>query len=405
MIRLLFLFIVLGLGLFAGTQYAGQQGYVLISIANKTLEMSVTTLVILMIATLAGLFFLEYLIKKLLRASSTTWNWFSVRKQRHSRRYTNEGIVKLLEGDWKQAERKVTRWANYHDMPQLCYLIAAEAAHGMGKTKQRDHYLALAAQQKDAALAVELTRAKQQLSEKNWSAALDTLTQLHRDHPDHLMIIKLLKQVYLALEQWQPLLDLLPKLVKAQLLTRSEAEQLTLTAQQGILTTVASEKGSEGLLTYWSGLPKKLKNQPAMVATLVQQLMKRKADHQAFTLIKEGLKKQPSPELYALLPQLNIPDHHPITAFLQQQLRQDSNNPDLHSALGQLLLRSQQWQDAQQHLEKALSIRPDASDYAYLAEVLDQQNRPQAAHDVARKALSLFTKQKDNQHSLILHEQ
>ena len=61
MFRLIFLFVVLGLGLFAGTQYAGQQGYVLISVANKTIEMSVTTLVIFVIAALAALFGLEYL--------------------------------------------------------------------------------------------------------------------------------------------------------------------------------------------------------------------------------------------------------------------------------------------------------------------------------------------------------
>ncbi|EKO3593796.1 heme biosynthesis protein HemY, partial [Vibrio metschnikovii] len=47
MIRLLFLLVVLGLGLFVGSQYAGQQGYVLISIANTSIEMSVTTLIIL----------------------------------------------------------------------------------------------------------------------------------------------------------------------------------------------------------------------------------------------------------------------------------------------------------------------------------------------------------------------
>ncbi|EVU12227.1 hemY family protein, partial [Vibrio parahaemolyticus V-223/04] len=68
MIRLIFLFVVLGAGLFVGTQFSGQQGYVLISIANKTIEMSVTTLVIFVIATLAGLFLLEYLIKKLVYA-------------------------------------------------------------------------------------------------------------------------------------------------------------------------------------------------------------------------------------------------------------------------------------------------------------------------------------------------
>ncbi|KOO11856.1 hypothetical protein AKJ18_26975, partial [Vibrio xuii] len=60
MFRIIFLFVVLGAGLFAGTQYSGQQGYVLISIAEKTIEMSVTTLVIFIIAALAALFFLEF---------------------------------------------------------------------------------------------------------------------------------------------------------------------------------------------------------------------------------------------------------------------------------------------------------------------------------------------------------
>ena len=101
MFRLIFLFIVLGAGLYAGSQYSGQQGYVLISIANQTIEMSVTTLVIFVIAALAALFALEYVIKKIFYASSATWNYFSVRKLRRSRRYTNEGIIKLLEGDFK----------------------------------------------------------------------------------------------------------------------------------------------------------------------------------------------------------------------------------------------------------------------------------------------------------------
>lgn len=64
MIRSIFLFVVLGIGLFVGTQYAGQQGYVLISVAGKTIEMSVTTLVVMVIALLAVLFGIEFLIKK-----------------------------------------------------------------------------------------------------------------------------------------------------------------------------------------------------------------------------------------------------------------------------------------------------------------------------------------------------
>ena len=218
MIRLIFLFIVLGAGLFVGTQFTGQQGYVLISMADKTIEMSVTTLVVFVIAALAALFVLEYIIKKILYTSVTTFNYFSVRKMRRSRRYTNEGIVKLLEGDWKLAEKKVTRWANYHDMPLLCYLVASEAALGQGDKAKRDHYLELASQQENSDLAVQLTRAKKAEREEEWELAASTLETLKAEHPSNTIALSLLKTTYRELGEWQALIDLLPKLNKTKLI-------------------------------------------------------------------------------------------------------------------------------------------------------------------------------------------
>ncbi|WP_165312604.1 heme biosynthesis protein HemY [Vibrio ziniensis] len=390
MIRLIFLFVVLGAGLFIGTQYSGQQGYVLISIANTTIEMSVTTLVIFIIGALAALFALEFVVKKFFYMSFNTWNWFSIRKLRRSRRYTNQAIIKLLEGDWKQAEKKVTRWASHHDMPLLCYLVASEAANGMGDRKKRDHYLELAAKQENATLAVELTRAKQQIGDGEYDKATQTLDSLQRQHPDNTIILNLLKQTYLHNKEWQPLLDLLPKLVKAKRLTETEAEKLTLTAQCGALEAIASQKGTEGLLAHWNGLARKLKAEPALVTALIQQLIKRKADNEAFTLIKENLKKQATPELYALIPELNLSDRYPAIVMLKEALRRDARNAEAHSAIGQLYVREQEWKQAQEHLEQALSLRSNVSDYAYLADALQHQNLTHAAHDVTRKALSLL---------------
>ncbi|MGL4223559.1 MAG: heme biosynthesis protein HemY [Vibrio sp.] len=390
MIRLIFLFAVLGLGLFVGTQYTGQQGYVLISIANHTLEMSVTTLVIFIIAALAGLFALEWAVKKILRTGFYTWNWFSVRKQRHSRRYTNQAIIKLLEGNWAQAEKKATRWANYHDMPLLCYLTAAEAAHGMGNHSKRDHYLALAAKQPHATLTVELTRAKQQISQGDHAAALNTLTQLEQSYPQHPLRLRLLQQCYQALAKWQAQLDLLPQLTKAKLITNAEAQQLELTAQAAIVHEVASQQGRDGLVQYWSKMPSKLKTDPDLLASVIPMFIQYQADDQAFSILKPCLNKHNLPALYALLPQLNLSDRQPLIRLLQQALQRDQHNAPAHSALGQLYLREAQWADAQHHLEQALSLRSDVSDYAYLAEALDQQTLTRAAHDVARKALSLL---------------
>lgn len=391
MFRFIFLFAVLGVGLFLGTQYSGQQGYVLISIANKTIEMSVNTLVIFIILTLAALFGLEFIIKKALRASSTTWNWFSVRKLKRSRRYTNEGIIKLLEGDFKLAEKKVTRWANHHDMPLLCYLVASEAAQGMGNAKQRDHYLSLAAEQADSTLAVELTRAKQQMHDHDYPAAFDTLTTLRHNYPSNTILLNLLKTVYIELKLWQPLIDLLPKLLKYKLITKEEQATLVQKAQCGILHEVATQNGSEGLINQWNTLPRKTKSDSHLIECFAKLLISRQADNEAFTLLKETLKKQPSSQLYSLLPELKLQDSHPVVTFLEGIIIKDSDNADAHSALAQFYLRNEKWQEAQSHLEHALSLRSKVSDYGYLSEALEKQNLTKAAHEVSKKALTLIS--------------
>ncbi|MEZ8722129.1 heme biosynthesis protein HemY [Vibrio pomeroyi] len=389
MIRLIFLFLVLGAGLFVGTQFSGQQGYVLISIANKTIEMSVTTMAIFVIALLAALFGLEYLFKKLIYASSTTWNWFSVRKLKRSRRYTNEGIIKLLEGDWKGAEKKVTRWANHHDMPLLCYLVASQAAHEQGNTAERDKYIELASQQDDSLLAVELTKAKQQISESNYEAAFDTLSNLKGSHPNNTAVLGLLKATYMQLKLWQPLLELTPKLSKNKLLTVDEQRELEQKAQCGLLHDVAQQQGSEGLISHWNKLPRKQKQSSHLVSCFVKQLIARKADSEAFTVIKENIAKNGSNELYMLLPELNLADHHPVVVMLERAISKDSNNAEAHSALAQFYLREQKWAEAQSHFEKALALRSNVSDYGYLSDALEKQNLTKAAHEVSRKALAL----------------
>lgn len=389
MIRMIFLFLILGFGLFVGTQFSGQQGYVLISIANQTLEMSVTTLVIFVIALLAVLFGLEYLFKSVIHASSSTWNWFSVRKLRRSRRFTNEGIIKLLEGDWKSAEKKVTRWANHHDMPLLCYLVASEAAQGQGDKAKRDKYLELASQQEDAYLAVELTRAKQLVQDGEFETAFDTLQTLEGKYPHNSIALNLLKVTYTQLKLWQPLIDLLPRLRKAKVSTDEELQGLMFTGQKGLLDDVAKQSGSEGLIKHWNSLPRKLKQDSNLLICFIRHLIDRSADFEAFTIIKESIKKHASKEMYGLLSELKLPDPHPVVVMLENTLKKESGNGDVHSALGQQYLKQDKWPEAQIHFEKALEIRSDIADYTYLSDVLELQDQSKAAHEVSRKALTL----------------
>ncbi|WED21766.1 heme biosynthesis protein HemY [Vibrio sp. JC009] len=390
MIRAIFLFAVLGLGLFLGTQYSGQQGYVLISIADKTIEMSVTTMVVFIVALLAVLFGLEYLIKKTLYATSFTLNWFSARKMRKARLHTNEGIVKLMEGDWKGAEKNVTRWANHHDMPLLCYLIASEAAQEMGNEEKRERYLELADKQGSSGLAVQLTKARQFARSERYDLALDVLTELKATHPTNPVILNLLKSCYVKLGQWKPLLDMLHKLEKANLVGHKEREELFLKGQCGLMEDLAQQEGSEGLLSHWnSALSRKEKQKTQLVVCLAKQLMTRKADSEAFIILRDTMKKNKDNELVEVLPELNLPDMHPVVVLLEKIVKSDGQNATAYSAIAQIKLREEKWAEAQQYLEKALSVRADVSDYAYLAKALEKQDLTQAANDVSRQALTL----------------
>lgn len=391
MIRILFLFILLGLGLYVGAQYTDQQGYALLSAGGKTIEMSVTAFVILMFLVLMVLFGLELIIKKILSFSSDTRNWFSVRKLKRSRRFTNEGILKLMEGDWKQAEKKVTKWAKHHDMPLLCYLIAAQAAQEQGKTEKRERYLSLASEQDNSLLAVELTRAKLFAERGDYQHALTALKPLSFEYYQNPVLLKLLKDTYVQLGQWESLLSLLPNLKRGKQLTDAEELQLTEKSYCGLLSDTAQQRGNEGLLDRWNDLPKTIRFSEKVRGHLVQLLIARNASNEALELIQEYVKKYPETELYSLLPQLELSDNAPAIELTKKVLAKNDSNANALSALGRLYLEEKRWPEAQTQLEKALSLRSSVSDYGYLADALVKQNKHQAAHDVSKKALSLIT--------------
>lgn len=389
MIRLLLLAIVLVGGLIVGTTFADQQGYVLISVAETTIEMSLTTLVLFIGALIAGCFLLAIVVKRILSVSNFTRGWFSARHLRKARYNTFKGMIKLHEGEWKEAERLITKGGRHNDFPLLNYLAAAEAAQGRQHIEQRDAYLKLASEQPGSHLAVALTSAKLQMREEQYEFALATLQSVNVDYPHNPVLLDLLKDCYLALNEWQALKNIIHPLTKGNLITEQQALELEEKVECGILALIATNKGTTGLLDHWQSLPKKLKKHIPILVCLIRQLHNRKADSEAYILLRDNLKKRSDDRLIELLPTLNLPDYHPATVLLEDLARYYIRNPIIQSTLAQLYMRTQKWQPAREHFEAALAIREDMSDYAYLARVLDKQNRKQAAADISRKALTM----------------
>ncbi|MGR5488296.1 heme biosynthesis protein HemY, partial [Vibrio alfacsensis] len=146
--------------------------------------------------------------------------------------------------------------------------------------------------------------------EEEWEVAASTLETLKAEHPNNSIVLSLQKTTYRELGEWQALIDLLPKLHKAKLIDELEQNELNERAQCGLLEDIASQQGSEGLINHWNKLPRKTRQSTHLVGCFSKQLIARKADAEAFTVIKETLKKQGHDDLYKVLPELNLADTH-----------------------------------------------------------------------------------------------
>nr|WP_086939225.1 heme biosynthesis HemY N-terminal domain-containing protein [Thaumasiovibrio occultus] len=391
MLRLILLVITVAAGLAAGPLLKGQQGYVLISTANSTIETSIPVLIFMMAALFIGIILVLNILKFVFSLFGRTRGFFDSRKQRKSREQLAVSQAKLLEGDWKQAEKLAVKYAPHSDNPQLNFLTAAQAAQGRGDVEQRNKYLIEADASKGSVLAVNLTRARLQLEQNELDDARHTLETLRDNFAQNGVVLGLLRDCYLAQQDYQPLVHLLPALKKAKLMDDAAYEQLCIEAECGVMGQIASLRGSEGLLSYWHSLKKAQRQNPVLLASFVKEMISRQADEQAYTIIKETLKKVPSPEIMALIPQLKLTDYHPVITMLNGVLKNQADNAVAFSTLGQLYLRDGKLEEAKAQFEKAVELSPNVSDYAYLADVHERLKESDKAAEISRKGLLLAT--------------
>lgn len=389
MIKILLLVLTLIAGLAVAPHIAGNQGYVLITIADNIFEMSVSTLLVLFFILVCALFTLEFILRKLFAIPTSANKWILTRKTSKARELTNSGLLKLLEGDWKQAEKLVVKGAEHADAPLLNYLAAAEAAQYRGDVESRDHYLQLASDYKGNSLATSLTRAKLQFHQGQYEQALASLKDLQESHPRNKILLSLLKDTYVQLNDWQALLKLMPTLTRNDVLTEKQASQLSVDAECGLMTHIVNQQGTAGLLKHWSGLSRQNKHQTPIVAFLVKELIKQESDSAAYTILREAIKKRPDEELISLIPQLNLTDYHPVINKLNELLKVNENNAAIHSALGQLYYRTNSWENARKHFEKTLEGRQNVNDYAWLVDTLEKLDDTGTANQISREALKI----------------
>lgn len=393
MLKVLILFLLLIAGIVIGPMIAGHQGYVLIQTDSWNIETSVTGLAIILILSLIVIFIVEWLLRRLFRTGARTHGWFVGRKRRRAHRQTQSALMKLAEGDYKQVEKLLSRNADHAEQPVANYLLAAEAAQQRGDEIRANQHLERAAElSENDRIPVEITRVRIQLARNEDHAARNGIDRLLEVAPRHPEVLRLAEQAYIRTGAWGALLDILPAMQKSEVGDEEHRASLQQQAWLGLMNQAMAEQGSEGLKRWWQNQSRKTRQQTTLRVAMADHLIECDDHDTAQEIVLDGLKRHYDDRLVLLMPRIKSGNPEALEKALRQQIKQHGAMPLLQSTLGQLLMRHGEWQQAAEAFNQALAQRPDAFDYAWLADAFDRLHRPEEAARMRREGLLLTLK-------------
>ncbi|EOS93592.1 protoheme IX biogenesis protein HemY [Erwinia tracheiphila] len=393
MLKVMILFLLLMAGIVLGPILAGHQGYVLIQTSQWNIETSVTGLAIILILTLIVILLVEWLLRRLLRTGVRTRGWFLGRKRNRARKQTHAALMKLAEGDHRQVEKLLSKNADHAEQPVVNYLLASEAAQQRGDESRANQHLARAAELAgNDQLPVEITRVRIQLARNEDHAARHGIDRLLEVAPRHPEVLRLAEQAYVRTGAWNSLLDILPAMNKVQVFDEAHCQTLQQEAWLGLMNQAMAEQGSEGLKRWWQSQSRKTRHDTALQVAMADHLIVCDDHETAQEIVLTGLKRHYDERLVLLIPRLKTGNPEQLEKTLNHQIKQHGAMPLLYSTLGQLLMTHGEWQQASDAFRAALRQRPDAFDYAWLADSLDRQHKPEEAAEMRRDGLLLTLK-------------
>lgn len=374
-------------------------GYILIVYGNYTIDMSLWTLLLILVA----IWLVWKGVKGLVRLFVEPGQKYlrerrPIKQQRHRLRTAN-GLLQYLEGHWDQARRTLKRSAKYSDTPLLNYLAAANAAYEMGNQEEAGQLLTKAQEvAPNAELAIGLSRARMHLRDERYEEALAILQRLHAKSPHHPLILRLLNNAYRGLKDWKSLEKLLPdfrryKVFSDRAMARVESEVYS--SLLATLTAQAKRSGSvsdiEALIQVWHDMPKNVREIKRVLVSYITSLYQLGEVNRAETLLRKSLKVNWDDALVKLygIVEGGDPQKQLITA--ESWLRQRPNDAELMLALGRLSQRNQLWGKARDYLESAVALKPQPEAYAELARLMVRLGEHEKSAQYYQQGLALST--------------
>ena len=382
--------IVLALLVSLNLGFPGDPGYLLIAFGSTTFE---TSLFALLVA-----FIVLYVVIKLILVVLRWINpWHLIRFGRNykenlranSRSKTIEGLLYFTRGSWESSYNLLKKGMKDSDASVVNYLAAAYAAHQQGNKEAWMNCLETAEEKYPAARSTINSLKAQLLFKSNQlEQCVAVLQQMKTSSLNDASLLKLLKEVYLKLDDWEQLEKLLPALEKNNVIDNEEAglirvrifmENLYWTSNQRVDFSNA-ELGAQ-LEKAWKKGPAFYKQDERIVKHYVEILFKLDQKDQAGKAIEVALNKNWSDELIKRYGELDFGTPHRQLIIAESWIQGRPGNASLLVTLGRLAMRNELWGKAREYFDTSIEVAPQAEAHGELARLLKCLGEEQLADE------------------------
>ena len=368
-------------------------GYILISTASLSIEMSAWTgLAIYLLAT--ALLFWLLLAWRWVAGAGGFRLWWGNRRRARKFNQTAEGLLLFAEDDWHQAEKLLTQSADKSAMPVVNLLFAARAAADNNKIeKARQLLKRLKISHPKSGFVADKALAELLLLEEKPGEALQILRPLHSKRPNDRGLLRLLADANYMAEDWGPLQKLLRDLKHYKVVSGEALVNLELDVYCSLLdeytpdTELPISEQRALLDDIWYYTPKRLQKHPDLIAVYADCLGRLDSLEKQQSLLVKALNHQWHPQLVRQYGELKSATPEKQLIQGEKWLQKHRDDPDLLLALGLICQRLSFWGKARDYLSSAVALQPSTQAYLCLAEVLEKTGDSSASAKTYKKGL------------------
>ncbi|MEW9797973.1 heme biosynthesis HemY N-terminal domain-containing protein [Alteromonas sp. CYL-A6] len=367
----------------------GDSGYVLITLGDTAIEMTVISLVISVIALAIAWWVIKRLALRLLSLFTGSHRWFGVLGQIRREKAFYQGIQALAEGQSARALTLLSKTSN-GDFDGVNYLAAAQAAIDEGEPVHARRMLEMACDYDNARVAATMMKGRLLTEQGHSEEALALLNALDEDAQKHAGVIGMKARLMAQLGHWEELEHKLGEWRKH--LSKSQYVSWSQRIAKGKFAEIASKQGANALKQYWETLPRKMRADTAYRAAFIQQLLEQGMHNDAQQRLLEWQKGGPDAVLFGFFKALNLPNAAPTVQQLEKWIKHDPENASLYSTLGNVAHNAGDDVLAEKALLKAIKLSPNQHDLMVLSQISENRQDPKQALSFVKQGMLLSQK-------------